>query len=89
MAMVSTNIKIEPELKQEAQQLFEELGMTLSTAINVFLRQAVREHAIPFRIHDPFYSAQNQAHLQQALAELKAQKVVSHSIEELEAMEDE
>ena len=50
MAAVSTNIKIDPELKREAQELFNELGLSLSTAINIFLRQAVREQAIPFRI---------------------------------------
>lgn len=50
MNPVSTNIKIDPELKQEAQALFNDLGMNLSTAINLFLRQAVREQAIPFRV---------------------------------------
>lgn len=50
MAGQSTNIKIEPELKQKAQKLFSELGMDMTTAVNIFLRQAVREQAIPFRI---------------------------------------
>lgn len=53
MAVVSTNIKIEPELKKESQALFESMGMSLSTAVNIFLRQAVREQAIPFRIGTP------------------------------------
>ena len=50
MANISTNIKIDPILKQESQALFESLGLNLSTAVNMFLRQAVREQAIPFRI---------------------------------------
>lgn len=50
MTPVSTNIKIDPELKREAQALFNELGLNLSTAINLFLRQSVREQAIPFRV---------------------------------------
>lgn len=50
MTPVSTNIKIDPELKQEAQALFNDLGLNLSTAINLFLRQSVREQAIPFRV---------------------------------------
>ena len=66
MAVVSTNIKIESELKQDAQKLFETLGMTLSTAVNIFLRQAVREQGIPFRIGDPFYSPVNQQALHNA-----------------------
>lgn len=53
MAAISTNIKIDPTLKQESQALFESFGLSLSTAINMFLRQAVREQAIPFRIGTP------------------------------------
>lgn len=50
MAKVSTNISIDAETKTAAQQLFAELGMDLSTAINIFLRQSVIERGIPFRI---------------------------------------
>ena len=53
MAPVSTNIKIDPELKEQSQALFESLGLSMSTAINLFLRQAVREQAIPFRVGKP------------------------------------
>ena len=53
MAPVSTNIKIDPELKAQSQALFESLGLSMSTAINLFLRQAVREQAIPFRVGNP------------------------------------
>lgn len=53
MAVVSTNIKIDQDLKQESQALFESFGLSLSAAINMFLRQSVREQAIPFRIGNP------------------------------------
>ena len=53
MAAVSTNIKIDPVLKRESQELFESLGLSLSSAINIFLRQSVREQAIPFRVGSP------------------------------------
>ena len=53
MTAVSTNIKIDPILKRESQALFESFGLSLSTAVNMFLRQAVREQAIPFRIGNP------------------------------------
>ena len=39
MAPVSTNIKIDPELKEQSQALFESLGLSLSAAVNIFLRQ--------------------------------------------------
>ena len=49
------NIRIEPELKEAAEWLFEEMGMSMSTAINIFLNQCVKEQTIPFKItgHKP------------------------------------
>ena len=44
------NIKTDSSLKKQAEKLFAELGMNMSTALNVFLRQAVRERRIPFEI---------------------------------------
>lgn len=61
MAGQSTNIKIDPELKQQAQKLFSELGMDMTTAVNIFLRQAVREQAIPFRIGEARQLKDNQS----------------------------
>jgi len=49
--LTSLNIKIDRNLKLEADALFHALGMTLSSAINIFVRQAVQEQAIPFQIH--------------------------------------
>ena len=50
--MLATNltIRIDSSLKDEAESLFKDLGMSLSTAFNIFLRQAVRMQAIPFSI---------------------------------------
>ena len=44
------NIKIDRDLKLRADRLFDEMGMNLTTAVNVFIRQAVLERAIPFQI---------------------------------------
>jgi len=49
--VTNLNIKIDRELKSDADKLFNEMGMTLTTAVNVFVRQAVLERAIPFRIY--------------------------------------
>jgi DNA-damage-inducible protein J len=52
MAGVSNlNIKIDRDLKAQADKLFSDMGMNLTTAVNVFVRQAVLEKAIPFRIY--------------------------------------
>jgi DNA-damage-inducible protein J len=49
---VTTNlsIRIERDLKDEADQMFNEMGMNLTTAITIFVRQAVRQKKIPFEI---------------------------------------
>ncbi len=44
------SVRIDPELKAQAESLFSDLGMSLTTAITVFFRQAVRENRIPFEI---------------------------------------
>jgi DNA-damage-inducible protein J len=48
--MAQVNIRIDDSLKEQADSLFEELGMNMSTAINVFIRQTVRQRRIPFAI---------------------------------------
>lgn len=50
MAKVSTNISLDADLKRSAQELLKDLGMDLTTAVTIFLRQAVREQAMPFAI---------------------------------------
>ena len=50
MTKVSTNINLDPVLKKEAQSLLKDLGMDLTTAVTIFLRQTVREQRIPFEI---------------------------------------
>ena len=48
--MAQVNIRIDDSLKEQADRLFEKLGMNMSTAINVFIRQTVRQRRIPFAI---------------------------------------
>ena len=50
MAKVSTNITIDADTKARAQELLSDLGLDLSTAVNIFLRQMLRENAIPFTV---------------------------------------
>ena len=47
---VRVTIRVDKELKECADSLFERLGMNMTTALNVFLRKAVDENAIPFPI---------------------------------------
>ncbi|MCR4429541.1 MAG: type II toxin-antitoxin system RelB/DinJ family antitoxin [Tepidanaerobacteraceae bacterium] len=44
------SIRMDKELKEQAEKLFSELGMNMTTAFNIFVRQAVRQGKIPFEI---------------------------------------
>ena len=44
------SIRMDSDLKAAAEALYEELGMNLSTAFNIFVRQSLRERGIPFKI---------------------------------------
>lgn len=46
----NVTFRMDPELKAEAEALFTELGMNLSTAFNIFVRQSVRQGKFPFEI---------------------------------------
>lgn len=47
---VNVSIRIDEDVKRESEQLFGELGLTLSAAVNVFLRQAIRHGGLPFEV---------------------------------------
>lgn len=50
MATTNINIRTEATIKAQAESIFEALGLNMSTAINMFLRQTIRENGIPFEL---------------------------------------
>lgn len=44
------NIRTDKEIKDKAEQIFTELGLNMTTAINMFLRTTIRENGIPFAL---------------------------------------
>ena len=50
MAVTNLNIRTDKDIKDKADQIFTELGLNMTTAINMFLRTAVREKGIPFTL---------------------------------------
>ncbi|MDR1001487.1 MAG: type II toxin-antitoxin system RelB/DinJ family antitoxin [Clostridiales bacterium] len=50
MATTNLNIRIDEDLKKQAEGIFNELGLNMSTALTVFLRQTVRSNGIPFEM---------------------------------------
>lgn len=63
------NIRMDAELKAQADALFSELGMNLSTAFNIFVRQSLREGRIPFDI------SLNQPNKETIAAMLEAERI--------------
>ena len=54
MATTNMNIRMDSDVKTQAQQIFAQFGLDMTTAINMFLRQAIRERGIPFDLRlDP------------------------------------
>ena len=44
------NIRTDKAIKDQAEEIFNELGLNMTTAVNIFLRTAIREHGIPFEL---------------------------------------
>ena len=66
MAKVSTSISIDADVQTKAQELFADFGLDLSTAINIFLRQSIRENCIPFSIQREVPNADTIAAMREA-----------------------
>ena len=75
MAGKTTNISIrmDSDLKMQADMLFNELGMNISTAFNIFVRQALREGKIPFEI------SLNQPNRETLAALMEAERIAKDS----------
>ena len=50
MAATNLNIRIDKDIKDQADRIFSELGLNMTTAINMFLRTTIRENGIPFSL---------------------------------------
>ena len=91
MDSTSITIRMDKDLKKQAESLFEDMGMNMTTAFTVFAKMAVREGKIPFEIKgDPLYSKEHRDYLDEAIDAMNAGKrVVSKTMAELDAMEQE
>lgn len=72
MATASITIRMDEKLKHQAEDLFEAMGMNMTTAFTIFTKAAVREGRIPFEIKvDPFYGEKNMARLEKAAQDME------------------
>ena len=63
MATTNINVRVDSALKQDAEALFNDLGLNMSSAINMFLRSAINHNGIPFEIKRPIPNAETMAAL--------------------------
>jgi len=90
------NIRIDAGIKKEAEILFEKLGMSVSGAVNIFFRQAIREQAMPFQIkakteeeakYDEYFNPHNMKILMESLSQIERGETISFTLSELQEME--
>lgn len=79
--MAQISLRVDDDVKKNAEVTLNEIGLSMSTAITIFLKTVARENRIPFELSaDPFYSAGNMAHLRRGVAALDAGRGVEHAL---------
>lgn len=79
------NIRIEPELKKEAEETLDYLGLTMAEAIKLFLKQVTLTDSIPFKIEKPKYNKKTL----ETMEDVKNNKNVSKTFDTVEEMFEE
>ena len=79
--MAQISMRVDDDVKKKAEQACEALGLTMTTAINIYLVKLGNEMRIPFEVSvDPFYSAENQKVLAHSVKQLKAGHGKEHEL---------
>lgn len=86
MATTSVTMRMDCDDKAKAEKIFSALGLNMSTAFNMFIKQTIRCEGIPFEVtlrgisDDYFYSPANLAHIKRSIAQLKSGKISAHEL---------
>ena len=84
MSRTSMSIRLDSEVKEQAQQVFSNLGMDMTTAVNIFLRQAIQYQGLPFDVR-----LDESRKLLEVLTDLDQNRNMSQSFESVsDLMED-
>lgn len=67
------NVRIDPETKSSAEKLFSSFGITVSDAINIFLRKSIMEGGLPFEMKQPHYNMETETAMKEARAIMNGQ----------------
>lgn len=90
MAQATISARIDSKDKKDFDKFCNSVGLSVSSALTLFIKTVIRQKRIPFAIDskDPFYSKSNVDFLKEGIAELNAGKGVEKTMEELESMEN-
>lgn len=81
MAQTNINIRVDEDIKKQAEELFSGLGLNISTAVNIFLRQSLSTRGLPFEVkEDPFFSPANMNSLRESVKAANAGKLTPHDL---------
>lgn len=70
--MTQVNIRVDEDIKRNTELVCEDIGVSLSTAINIYLKKLVKERRLPFEVSaNPFYSVENLKHLEKSIKQLE------------------
>ena len=84
---INVNIRVDEELKKQAESLLSDMGLNMTTAVNIFLRQVLRTGGIPFEITtrtDDFYNPVNQQKLHNSIERLEKGLGTEHDLVEMD-----
>lgn len=77
--MVNIHVRVDKQLRDQAQQVLSELGLDMTTAVKLFLHKLMVEKGLPFRpTTTPFFNEANIRFLEKAISEVKAGKNLAH-----------
>ena len=82
--MAQVSFRVDDDIKKKAERTFDDIGISMSTAINIYLKAVVRENRIPFELSaDPFYSDANMSRLRESIRQVRdsEKKLTEHEIE--------
>lgn len=85
--MAQISLRVDDEVKRNAERTLDEIGLSMSAAINIFLKTVARENRIPFELTgDPFYSKENMAELEKRIENINSGKstLKEHELIEVE-----
>ena len=84
---INVNIRIDEDLKKQTEILLSDMGLNMTTAVNIFLRQVLRTGGIPFEIttrKDDFYNPVNQRRLHKSVERLEKGLGTTHELIEVD-----